>query len=970
MSVLHGTRAQVAELEEALTGGLIGLDRAATLARLAWILRERDTRQAAALARAALDQLDSLPRDAGVQAVEARARLALAATSVIAQPPAQADADLAEAARACRDLGDMALLADCHLVTADRAQDDGDPEGERYALEEAEAIFRDIGCAEGVGWAQAQLAAAQAHGPEAVAGEVILRAILARAEQSGQTILQAAALLHLGLIAADRGDSFAAIDMGLCALRLADAEGMPRKKAQAGLFLGMVHGRSRAFDNALAMLAEAEGWARALGDRLTLGKILNIQAFTRIGMNQPDTAGDHHARAAELLGAYPRSRAYAVNRLLAGQIALLEGRSGESALVHQQVLDITRTLGHRDLEQYGLRGLGESLARLGRADEAQRLLEQGQAKAAAGGNAYAELFLLQALAALARGHVLPGPKGRQAPSTEIAYLEWALERARGLGEQAASPELLEQLSRAYEAAGDLARALEYQRASSAALNRVAGREAQDRHRRAEAQLELERARAEAERSRAEARAEQARADALASSARTLRLMARMGQDLTATLDLEMVFEGLRRQIAQLMDVDVMAVALARPAEQRIDFPYIIVYGRRLAGRAVPMDRPGSLTARVIREEREMVFDEGQIAAAPMFDPGGDRLRSAAFLPLRVGGRMLGSLTVQSRRDQAYGERELDILRTLAAFGATALANAEAYRSLDQALADLRSAQALLVQQEKLAALGQLVAGVAHEVNTPLGTALSGASALSDAFHAVAAKVREGRLRRSDMDEHLADGAALSALIERNLVRAAELVRSFKDTAADQAMDDRRRFDLPAYVREVVDLVMPRLRKAAVAVQLTLPEGLAMDSYPGAVAQVLTNLLVNAADHAFEPDQGGTIQVTVVPLAVAGPPGGDSGPGLAEITVEDDGRGIPPEVVPRLFDPFFTTRRSQGNTGLGMHIVFNLVHQRLGGSIVAGNRVGRGARFTVRIPCKAPETAPRTDASDTPVLESA
>lgn len=260
---------------------------------------------------------------------------------------------------------------------------------------------------------------------------------------------------------------------------------------------------------------------------------------------------------------------------------------------------------------------------------------------------------------------------------------------------------------------------------------------------------------------------------------------------------------------------------------------------------------------------------------------------------------------------------------------------------------LREAQASLVQSEKMAALGALVAGVAHEINTPIGSALTAATAFGERAKSFGVLAGGGSIRRTDIDRFV--GAALEAsdYMQANIRRASELITGFKQIAVDQTSDERRPFRLAQCLDDVMLSLNPRLRKEAVAVVLSCPPDLELDSYPGAVAQVLTNLVMNAVAHAFGPamadDHPRRVTVAVAPLA------GDA----LELVVADNGGGVPADVQPRVFDPFFTTRRGQGGTGLGLHIVYNLLAQRLGGGIRVEDAEGGGARFVAWLPLVAP-----------------
>ncbi|MDQ8021182.1 MAG: ATP-binding protein [Moraxellaceae bacterium] len=272
--------------------------------------------------------------------------------------------------------------------------------------------------------------------------------------------------------------------------------------------------------------------------------------------------------------------------------------------------------------------------------------------------------------------------------------------------------------------------------------------------------------------------------------------------------------------------------------------------------------------------------------------------------------------------------------------------AQANDHLSQALTDLRTAQDDLVRTEKLASLGELVAGVAHELNTPLGNGLMAVTALADQLRHFRQEVSEG-LKRSTLDTFVANVDMAATIAARNLNRAAELVASFKQVAVDQTSSQRRSFDLRDTVDEVLLTMQPMLKRTPYVLHNEVPSGLRMDSYPGPLGQVLTNLVNNAVLHGFDGRACGEIWIIA---SVDGPPGQES----VMLTLRDDGLGIAPELLGRIFDPFVTTRKGRGGTGLGLHIVHNMVTQLLGGTVTADSWVGAGTAFYLNLPMRAPE----------------
>lgn len=265
---------------------------------------------------------------------------------------------------------------------------------------------------------------------------------------------------------------------------------------------------------------------------------------------------------------------------------------------------------------------------------------------------------------------------------------------------------------------------------------------------------------------------------------------------------------------------------------------------------------------------------------------------------------------------------------------------------EQALDRLKSVQTQLVQSEKMAALGQLVAGVAHEINTPVGLVVAGVSQLSDETAALRRRVESGQLGREALADYLALVTELAEVLRSNGDRAANLVRSFKRLAVDQTTDERHRFPLRNYLNDTVMSLGPALRKAGHQVALDCPEDLELDSYPGALSQIVTNLLSNSIVHGYPDGRAGQIAIRAGLIA------GDR----VEMTYADDGIGIAETVRGRVFDPFFTTNRRGGSTGLGLHIVFNLVSGRLGGRIALTENPQGGAQFVVTFPRVSPVIA--------------
>lgn len=267
---------------------------------------------------------------------------------------------------------------------------------------------------------------------------------------------------------------------------------------------------------------------------------------------------------------------------------------------------------------------------------------------------------------------------------------------------------------------------------------------------------------------------------------------------------------------------------------------------------------------------------------------------------------------------------------------------ETNQALERSIEAVKQAQLQLLHSEKMASLGGLVAGVAHEINTPVGNAVTAVSHLMHSIQELESAYREGRLKKSTFHEFVEGCTEAGGLIERNLQRAAELVQSFKRVAVDQTADDKRAFNLHEVIQDSVTSLHPKIKRTHATVDVACPEELTLQSYPGALQQVLTNLTVNALTHAFEEGREGIIRIEATP----------EDDGYIRLLFSDNGRGMEEDVRRKIFDPFFTTARGEGGSGLGMYLVYNLVTQTLHGSITVESRPGSGTRYSIRIPQEA------------------
>jgi PAS domain S-box-containing protein len=353
------------------------------------------------------------------------------------------------------------------------------------------------------------------------------------------------------------------------------------------------------------------------------------------------------------------------------------------------------------------------------------------------------------------------------------------------------------------------------------------------------------------------------------------------------------------------------------------------------------------------DERERIWGvfqrdgvvQGEIAKVKLHDgrSGDVAIWSSTLVQAGDGAIVWALLDLTEEFHAKRSLKELNIsLETRVKERSSALERANADLSL--ALETLKRTQHDLISSEKMASLGSLVAGIAHELNTPIGNSLLAATTLSDRVAQFQAVLEDGNLKRSTLNEHLTDLALASSLISGSLNRAANLIASFKQVAVDQTNDQRREFDLRHVLDDTVATFSPRLRRANCSSRVEVCGSISLNSYPGSLCQVVSNLITNALVHAFD-------QRNIASIVLSA---GETADGEVSIVFADDGVGMSDEVLHHVFDPFFTTKMGQGGTGLGMNIVYNIVTGVLGGRIAIKTAVGEGTSVSMTIPKVAPQ----------------
>ncbi|BDT57373.1 hypothetical protein MasN3_08670 [Massilia varians] len=423
------------------------------------------------------------------------------------------------------------------------------------------------------------------------------------------------------------------------------------------------------------------------------------------------------------------------------------------------------------------------------------------------------------------------------------------------------------------------------------------------------------------------------------------------------LDTATLTASLHGIIGELMVAKNFLIALHHPDTREISIPYFVDE----KDGAAPVTRfpvGQGMCSYVLTSKQAQLHDATSVkhlvANGLVREPfGNPDIASWMGAPMLVHDQPYGVLVVQSYDPAVtYTKAELDLLAFMASHVAVALARMQADRrirktkealevqnaALNEALHKLQVAQGELVRQEKMASLGGLVAGVAHEINTPLGICVTATSHLVQELKLTREELAAGELTEDSLNAFLDIVDQSLRIMTTNTQRAASLVRSFKQVAVDQSSGDIRNFKLDAYLREVLLSLQPKLKGRPVKVELDCPSDLVLDSSPGAVSQIVTNMVVNSLLHGFERDQRGTIRIRA---ALEGE--------QVVFDYADDGAGMDQETLGKLFDPFFTTKRGLGGSGLGAHILYNLVTGALGGTVTVESAPGEGLRYQLKFP---------------------
>lgn len=928
------------EAELAAAGGPARL---APLAALAWALRQSDQPRALALrdealalmagarpalrARLDLVQVEHLLQTAALEPAWSLAEQTLAG---LTGPGHGIDDEDGEALALLRS-DTLALMGAIRL-------DQGRPADAEACLGEAAALARRAGDALRENLALAgQARSAVLH--DIRLARTPLEFALMQQAAAPPASLRALVEDYRGLCAGLVGDFGRAASHFMAAFEGAGASGQLRLRIVATTSVGRSFSNLNDNDSALEWFERGLALARPTGWPSSLGQCLMQTAETLRRLGRLEPAQALLREALTVLQPLSGSRAYAITLLYLGRLSANLEQHLAALAYFAQLEARAQVLDHIDFVIDARIGEAQALSQLDRAEEALAMAQGTLELARSRSGIDRQIELLRVLANIHERHRLPAPGEIRQGTPSLHYLTLALALMTHIQGYTAPGDLLDQLAREYARAGEHERAYDYSQQASLAREKTHGAEATNRAIALQIHYQTETARAEGEHHRALALAEVQRAQLLEQTSQTLERLGKVGQEITAHLDAAAVFEALNRHVQGLLAAESFAIYLMDADGLGLSTAFFIENGQPQPVSRVALDDPHAGSARCVRERREVLMLRKPEDDEPDSNLIPDTLDTASrmFAPMLAGERVLGVMTIQSVRSNAYGEREQRIFRTLCAYGTIALDNAHAY-------AQLQAARDTLVAQEKLASLGALVAGVAHELDAPIGSNLLIATTLRHQALGFAQKVQTQALRHSDVSSFLQQSTEAAEQLVQGLARAARLVSSFQEVATDRAAERRRWFDLRGTVQDIVSTLMTRIDQAGHRIELDLPEHLTLDAYPGALGQVLTQLIGNALSHGLAGCEQGLIQISArTPSA-----------GRVLINFRDNGVGLSEAHLKRIFDPFFTTQLGQGSSGLGLYICHNIVGSLFGGRISAHSPDGEGLLFVIDLPLAAPK----------------
>ena len=759
-------------------------------------------------------------------------------------------------------------------------------------------------------------------GAEAVATNLSL---LPREGDALHPAVAAQLAVYEGNICLRHGDHPAAVACFVRAHALALRSGQGRFASLAATSVAVAHDAAGDPASALEWSQTALALALAAWPAFRSFSLAHTVVLLR-RLGQLQEARDLAQECLQHESARPGSRAYIMALSELGAVELACDQPEEALRKFDEVLNNPALWSDQRFETMIERT--EAMLQLRRYAEAQASAEESLRLS---GAASLAAMVLRARGQLADAWLAQG----QADQAQRAYAA-VLQECAALEDFQPLVSVLEGAARAYAAVGLHAEACALSQRACEALKSRHSRLAEQRSRMLYARFRTERSQLEVEHQRrlAEAAAEQLAG--LERSHSVLEQLGAIGRELTAQLDSGRALAVLAQYVRSLLEVDSQMVYLLDASGQKLECALFEDEGQPAQADARELDDPHSLIARCAREREVLLFQDEAAQGLGIRVPGTRLKRSMIYAPLCIGSVLVGVMSIQAERAEAFDAQAQLIFGSLCAYAAIALDNARAYQQLQQMQRQLRA-------QERMAALGAMVAGVAHELHTPLGNALLAASTLTERSADLEQRLGAGTLRRSDMQQHAEAMKSGLEMIMGGVDASLRLVGNFRQVAQRRDTQQRGRFRLAALCRQSLAMRAEQARQRGHGIEIEVPADMELDSYADAVDQALDILVGNALQHGLSDQQPGRVIVRAERIDAE----------HCRLEVIDDGCGMKPEVLARAFEPFFTTTFGKGGNGLGLSICHTIVEDVLGGTIEAFSESGGGSRFVMELPLDAP-----------------
>lgn len=435
----------------------------------------------------------------------------------------------------------------------------------------------------------------------------------------------------------------------------------------------------------------------------------------------------------------------------------------------------------------------------------------------------------------------------------------------------------------------------------------------------------------------------------------LQLLSEIGKEVTSSLSIDTILVTAYNHINQLMDAPIFAVGLFNKVENCIEFAGKEGVNSEILRSKDSLDNKNLLSTICFNNQELIYIDDFEMHKIEYEHFKQLEIESTSqsllYMPLTIQNQKIGVITTQSLKKKAYNAYHIEILKNIAVYSAIALENANTLQKVEYqreeiaqqkeelqiTLNNLKRTQNQLVESAKMAALGNLVAGIAHEINTPVGVGLAASSTLLRKSNDIVDRFNAGKLTKKDFENFLEKNKLAADLIYSNLERTGELVKSFKQVSVDQSSERKRKFFLRSYIDDVIRSLHPKFKNRDIEIDIDCDDKIELESFPGVFAQIFTNLIINSVTHGIRKNEKGKIEIEVKDFRNS-----------LLIEYSDNGSGISSDVLPHIFEPFFTTNMTEG-TGLGMHILYNLITQKLRGSIDCISKPNEGVYFLIKIP---------------------